>query len=1096
MLEMIGGMPRPLWKLVLDGIRTHREKGEKILLLVPEQYTLDTERRLIRDLKLPGFFDIDVLSPKRLNSRVFQRSGSPRRTLIDRCGRQMALSRVLSEVKEGLLFYKSAAEGQGFIEKTGVQISQLKQSGVTPEALLEQAEKSEDKAAKDKYRDIATILEAYSQLLEGQFMDGEDETQAMLERLNDSKLCENAAVFVYGFDMITEQLAHILCALSENAEQVTLYVVMNRESCFEPVRKSLKHLMKQAAERHLETLLHYSEQDDTQAEKELLFLESQMLRTRPAAFPSVPENIFLFSVPNGYTEMHLIASKMLQMNRRGIAFGDMVLALGDSGSADMVRSVMGEYRIPVYVAHKMAAVNHGASRFLLSSLRFLDSLMPWDALDMIKSGFCPLEEEEGWQMENYICTYGIRGSLFLKPFRRGKESEYVPAEQMRQKLLAPLLALKPLFDEKKEIRDLLTGVYTYLEQCGVYDRLVFLQDQLSKEHPDLAVQCGQVWEVLMQLLSQMDSLLTGLTCTPLNMAVWLEAGLRSRELSSLPPAADCVACGDIGNLPLSDKKVVFASGLCDTLLSPASPALLEDSETIWLEQQLDVHLTLSGPEQDQMRWLDLWKTFSAPSETLFLTYPLARQDGTALRPVSCLTRLRALFPLLRDQGGATLAQGAVFPLAPLPVLASAPIRMRSGKLPEDWQQSWNWLCQSPEYGPSAARIRNLILPEKTEALPASLTRELFMGGSLSISRLETFASCPFRHFVRFGLQPKEEKEWTLEKRDTGDFYHDALEGFTAMLPQIKGWPHIKKAECDAAMEKAIDPLLTRLYTETAMGDSSQLQYSGEKYKKTLKRIAWAFTKGARNSSFRPRDQEISFGTGEEGSLPALPLRLPDGSLCYLRGRIDRVDRYEGDEGLFLRVIDYKSSGKEMDPTRIWYGAQLQLLLYLGAVLESEPSAQPAGCFYFRMDDPLVEQPKDIQALEDLLAEQFRLKGVALKDAAILRLMDSGSAPRTLPDCINKDGSFKKTAQLATLEEMRALIAKARENAGALAARMLKGEIAPDPFTVKNSPSPCSMCDYASICRREPGKEPRAVESIRFDQLIAKVLAADEPQTEA
>lgn len=386
-----------------------------------------------------------------------------------------------------------------------------------------------------------------------------------------------------------------------------------------------------------------------------------------------------------------------------------------------------------------------------------------------------------------------------------------------------------------------------------------------------------------------------------------------------------------------------------------------------------------------------------------------------------------------------------------------------------------------------------------ELLPPDVTRQLFMDRKFSVSRLEDFARCPFKHFVQHGLQPHKRKEWRIEASDSGSFYHEALEGFTRMLAHTPGWPDIDKKTCDSLMDAATAPLLDQMLKTGPMGDSARLRHEGERYKKTLRRAAWVFTRGAKNSSFRTTGEEVTFGFNEPGSLPMLPITLPDGTRAYLQGRIDRIDRYEGDEGLYLRIVDYKSSATELKANHIFWGAQLQLLLYLAAVTENTIDHRPvlpAGAFYFHVHDPIIPAPEDLSKIEQKLADALRMKGIALKDAAIIRLMDHGEDMHSLPAYLKADGTPSDNKQLATMEELRALIDRSRALAGKLIGRIQRGECDASPLCHEQE-SPCTYCDYAAICRTDPTNPENIREMGNMDmrQLLDIALAENGPSPE-
>ena len=367
---------------------------------------------------------------------------------------------------------------------------------------------------------------------------------------------------------------------------------------------------------------------------------------------------------------------------------------------------------------------------------------------------------------------------------------------------------------------------------------------------------------------------------------------------------------------------------------------------------------------------------------------------------------------------------------------------------------------------------------------------------MSVSRLESFAVCPYKHFVEQGLKPKPRREWCLTPIDAGNFYHSALEGFTRLLPSIPHWPRIDRKTCDAVVEQAAKPLFEQLLSGV-MGDSARMRSQGEKYKKVLSRVAWTFTRGARQSEFVTQGAEIRFGY--PGGIPPITLTLADGQQVAVRGIIDRIDRYVGDEGLYLRVVDYKSGKEKLDPAKIFWGAQLQLLLYLLAAVNEEENAKPAGAFYMQVADPLLPDQEDTQKVEDALARALCLKGIALKDAAILRRMDNGEPPLTMQKTLTADGGFDKRVPLATLEDLKKLILFARGMAEKWAERMLAGEITASPLCNKNRNGPCDHCDFAAVCRRDVTRMPgniRFMDSMTFQELLDKLNSPDTGHKEA
>ena len=1083
MLNIWGGSAEALRAKLLN----EAAKGGRMLVIVPEQYTLLTERELMDGLNAPGFFDVEVLSPSRLTERVFASAGTDGRTRIDARGKQFALARALLYCRRELSYYESAVDKQGFLERTGALIADFKRAGLSPADVAAYAEEAEDKPTRDKMRDLSLLYAAYNGLMAGQFVDGEDVMESMLARLKESGIFQGARVAVYGFDVLTGQMDRLLLTVSTLCEQTDVLLVMGGEDDFEPVRKSAERLADMAKNAGLACPIAYLPEQASARPPELQFLRREYLHAGRAEFPAPCPAIRLYAAPNPYFEAHFAAQEILLLHESGMAFGDMAVLLGDEGFGGVLSTVLSAYRIPAYVTRKLPVASHGAARFLLSSLHAVaGGYRREDMLDVLKSGYAPIPEEEAWRMENYLLSYGIRGKLWLSPFFRGEAEECAALENARRQLIEPLERLRLGMKDAACAGDSLKLLYAYLIETGLPEKLEETQQQLMTRGMEAeAMQLRQVWQAIIQLLDQAHALLSDEKAPARHLSVWLEAGLNACELSALPPEADAVMCGGIGSLPVGRPKALFLMNMTDGLLSPAAPGLMTEEEQQDAEDKLHVFFSQTGEGRDCLKRLDVWKAAGAPDQRLYLTRSVATQDGTALRPFTGLSRIRRLFPQLVEEGGATQNAAAHLPLAPGPALDGMGQRIRENALDGEWKEAWKYLCTHDPV--QAQALRDAFHPEGDPApLTPEITQRLFLDRVMSVTRLESFAVCPYKHFVEHGLHPQPRKEWTLTPMDAGNFYHSALEGFTRLLPGIPDWPRIGKKECDALVEQAAQPLFDQMLSGV-MGDSARMKALGEKYRRVLKRVAWTFTKGARQCAFTPAFAEVRFG--EAGGIPPIRLTLKDGTQVSVKGRIDRIDRYEGDEGIYLRVVDYKSGSAKPDPAKIFWGAQMQLLLYLEAALSMEPGADPAGAFYMHVADPLVATDEDKEDIEDALAKKLRLQGVALKDVAILQKMDSGTPPLTLPNTVNTNGTFDKSAMLATLEDMAALIGHAHEMAAKFANRMRVGEIGASPLCDSSGEGPCGQCDYAAICRRSTARTPenaRMMKTMKFDELLERI----------
>ena len=1033
MVTIHGGRTHTLWPELEKEAANSRAGGKRCLLIVPEQYTLQAEKDLISGLHLKGFFDIEVFSYSRFIQRLFLLYNPGHQKRVDGNGKNIAIARALIKCKKNMRYYARSCERKGFITQSGEWIADMKRAEISPAQLSEYAFSLKESAYKEKISDLSLVYSAYDKLLAGKFVDGEDVLSRAIDAVAKTNLVADKDIFVYGFDVITDDFARLLCAVARLCENVHVYLAMDREEaadgdCFSPVRDSAERLRARLKEQNIPRRWLWCKEVTSPFPEDIAYLEKNLLRSAPVPFESVPDNISSFVAATPYTEVHYIAQEITTLLDSGVSPDDINVVCGNMPLyAPLFEIIFRAYCIPAYVARKVPLSSHGLIRMLLSAVRAVTGgYRKEDMLALIKSGFAPLEENVAWTLENYVLRYGISGKRWHAPFNRGSEAEREIPESARSLLSPLLLALQNAIREAKNGAESLKALMDFLISCNAYEALVLQEEnllnaQLSAE----AVRSRQVWSHLLALMEQMHEIAGESRIPGSVMATWLEAGLIDDDISALPPAAGMVVVGEIGNLILHSPQYVFACALNSSLDESSENGLLNAEEKALAGEDMHAYLGMTIRERDRMSELDQWKVLSAPTKKLFVSHAQANQSGTAFRPAQALHTLKRLFPALMEYGSADASQSVLHPLAPMPTLDEIGIKLRNGTLTGEWLEAFKWLL-SNESTRSAALT---LLSAASDTLPAdpispTLARQLFTDRVVSISRLESYAACPYSHFVQYGLRPQERKEWKIERSETGTFYHAAMEGFTKSLTGCAQWPNITRKECDQLMDAALRPL-TESWQDQIMTDSARAKAEGKRYINICKRVAWAFTKGAAQSDFRPQQGEIAFGY--PNTLPALTLNLSDGTKVYVRGRIDRVDRFESDESVYLRVIDYKSGVKSLDPAKIWMGMQLQLLLYLEAMLQSEPDSIPAGAFYQWMGDPLIDQSKK-GLIESEIAKKLCLKGVMLSDVQVIEWMDHSKPPISIEDVLKKDGAVRKGKLACTLDELKSLIDLAHRTA--------------------------------------------------------------------
>jgi len=1049
--------------------------GERCMFLVPSQYTLQAEIEIMNRLNLSGTFLIDVLSPGRLQGRVFERAGRPDRVIFDERGKCMVLSQIIEQHREELTIYRAAAQQSpgSLASKFSLLIADLKRSGMTAadlqQTLENMGEAQRTLPSGKKLADAAVIYAAYESRMAGKLADGEDIDREMLARMERSGVMKDQHVFVYGFDMITPAFAAQLVHMAKLCRSLTLAVETDDNGApdgrlYAPVNFSIERLMQLAAQQGIEAKREKIVQD-LDAPKDLQVMERSLFALGVKPREEKPERIEMRAVSSMRQEAHICGARIRKLMMEGMDASEIAVVYPKgSGYALLMENTLAQYGIAAYVAAKRAAGAHPLCRFVTSALRVVSH--GWRAADIcecVLCGFMPLAREDGDALCAYIEGMEIRGEAFKRPFRYIKEEDEEQLARLNESracVAAPLSALQKGLREARTADETIAAVLALLEDVRAFDHLADMRAELllSQLHVE-AEDCAQVWNMLMETLDQLHTLLEGSDASGALMLSLLESGLSALELAALPPADGAVICGEIGNVRTAQVRVLFALGMNDSA-NASDGGIFSEQEREEAAGATGAYLGMSQSERAALEQLDILKALSGAKERLILSYALSDETGRALREGSAVSALRRIYPNMRVSGGLLSEEMGEMLSAPQAALEAMSVHLGAAadgreELDARYAQAYAAMSRSTQGHDTLLAITRRLGAQAESKLERAQARRLYGRPVMSVSRLETFAQCPYRHFVRYGLSPQETLKPGVDRAELGTLYHQAAEQFTRAITQMDSFPNVDEATCERIMDETAAPLIEK-WRRTPLGESERGAAIARRITRTAHRAAKNIARQLSTSHFVPLCFEMAFG--RDGAAPVI-LELADGSHVYLQGRIDRIDVLDG-ETKHIRVIDYKSGVKKFDPTMAYYGIQLQLLLYLAAALENTPDAQAAGFFYCRIADPTVKSESRIkEEVEKQIAKKLALAGVSLSDVEILRAQDERFAAMITRD--GKPSALYKSS-MTDRAGMDAMIAFARVKAQELACGVYGGVIEDYPAAYGVYLA-CSTCDYAAIC---------------------------------
>lgn len=1089
---------------------------EKLFLLVPEQFTLQAERDLIEKLALPGIMQIEVLSFTRLAERVFEEAGGLTRILLNTQGKGMILKKIIEENAHQLTIYQKASKQEGFVARFSDLLVELKQNDIMPEQLHNNIAQTEEQTIiRQKLQDIILIYEKFNDYLKGRYIDTEDYINLFINKIRQANFLKNSIVWIDGFTTFSSQSLKIIEEIMLRAKDTTISLTIDfsgdepDRELFTLSRRSYNRLHEAAISNGLkEQFIKIDpEPGDAFKKPEILNIESELYSYPYTVYEQDITNIEVFAAGNIYMEAENVAAQIISLAReRGYRWKDIAVICNDMNVyGGLIKRVFHEYRIPFFIDEKKDIMNNPIIILILSLLDIIQRGYRYeDVFHCIKTGFCDLKTDECEKLENYVLKYGICGNRWKQEFEIGDEDFLDQVNQWRLTFINPLIKLEDKLRGKKNYAQITTALFEVLEEMRIPDKIEDKVEKLTEyNYYALASENSRIWNIVMEIFDQMVEIMGDQEVTLKEYKKVLEAGFGSYEIGIIPTTIDEVLIGNIQRSKSQDIKALFVIGVNDGVL-PANreeEGILTGEEKDFLEEKgLEIGLNR------EMRSLEesflIYSALSKPSDYLWLSFALADEEGRALRPSLIIERFKQIFSKLEIKSDLISDRQVQLEMISTPestfkYLIQNLRQWLDGKQMEDfWWDVYGWYYGNSKWQESRSLMINGFSHQNQVAgIGQERARCLYnLPLRSSISRLEQFVSCPFAHFIRYGLSPREREMYTVDAPDIGDIFHNSLSAFASKLEENNlNWFELEREKCELIMDEVMDEQVLN-HGHGVLASNYRYKYLAERLKRISRRAVWTLTEHLKSGRFIPLGYEIRFGDG--GVFPAIEIDLENGEKLYLEGRIDRVDILDDNNASYVKVIDYKSGEKKFSLSDVYYGISLQLLIYLKAVIAGKAEhekheVKPAGILYFKIDDPLVDtEEKVIENIEKQISKELKMKGLVLKDVNIVREMDCNIQGHSsiIPAGINKDNGFYHNSSVMEEEDFIALISHVENLVKQIGNEIVQGRIKIEPLkTDKNEK--CNYCKFKSVCQFDQMFEDnnfRNVRDLKDNEVIARI----------
>ena len=1068
------------------------------IVLVPEQFTMQTQKDLVMMHERKGIMNIDVLSFARLAYRVFEETGGGGLPVLDDEGKNLILRKIAGDYESELKMLGGHMKKQRYISEVKSVISEFTQYDIGEDE-IERVMESAGESSRLYYKlaDIRLLYRGFTDYLREKYITKEELLDVLSCEVEKSERLKNSTVVLDGFTGFTPVQDRLLGELMRHCREVIVTVTMDRRG--NPYVYEHPYQLFALSKQMVTSLLQIAKQNKIPVEEPvelydhvpwrfkeqeaLAFLEKHLFRYGAGAYEKEQEQVKLHLAKNPREEAYAVAEQVRRMMREdryrlrdiGVIVSDMDVY------ADHLKQAFIKYDIPFFMDHKRSILLNSFVEYIRSVLHMAEQSFSYESVfRFLRTNLAGFTYEEIDELENYVIGLGIKGykhwqEKWTRKLRGMAQEDLDKMNHYRRQLVEKVDGLiYVLRQRRKTVADITRAIYEFMVQENLQVRLAE-QEELFKAKGELALarEYAQIYRIVIELFDKFVELLGDEQVSLSEYCKLLDAGLEEARVGVIPPEVDQVVIGDMQRTRLKDIKALLFAGANDVYLPGAllRTGLLSELDR---EKFAREKLTLSagGKEKAYVQKFYLYLNLTKPSEKLDIYYSKVSADGKSVRPSYLIQELQKLFPKLkvRDEERYLKEQELTENIG-----FDRMIREFVQKRHETdgaWCELYNWYKKNPKWQEKVERFLEAGYYRKPlDALTEEAAKRLYGEEfETSITRMERFAVCAFSHFLTYGLGLREREEYDFQAADLGNVCHRALERFSYKVEREAGdWLKLTEEKRKQYVEESVEEAIAD-YGNSILYSSSRNAYLIVRMKRMLEKTVWALTKQLAAGDFKPSAYELRFANG----------------------KIDRVDTCEDGDCVYVKVIDYKTGSKSFDVTALYHGLQLQLMVYMDAALQLEQKKHPekeilpAGVFYYRIQDPLIDRPKEGEEQESILKE-LKPDGMISLEKEVLEHLDHCMVGESsvIPVKYNKNGSLSKSSKAASAQDFYLMMKYAVNKVEEIRQKILSGDVKVNPYR-RGTETSCDYCGYRQICgfdTKMEGYRYREIDAMSVDKVI-------------
>ncbi len=1113
-----------IYKEIAD--RAQLEPKTSFLIIVPDQFTMQTQMDLVLASKHGGIMNIDVLSFSRLAHRIFDEVGGNEKPVLDDTGKSLILRKVAQEVKDQLPVLGSSLKKTGYIHEIKSALSEFMQYGIGVGEIKDLVKFSEKRGSLSyKLKDLSVLYEAFLSYIDTNYITTEETLTLLKNVLPKSNIIKNSVIVFDGFTGFTPIQNQVMKELLRVSKEVIVTVVIDvKESPFfmdgeqklfylsKKTVMSLCQLAKEAGVPIEEPV--YMEKPPVARfcnNPSMSHLEQHLFRNSQISFGEQQDHIQIFEASTPREEMRQVCIKISDyIKQTGCCYRDIAVIAGDLASyANYVEEEFEKFSIPCYLDQTRGITLNPFIEYIRSALQIVIQNFSYESVfHYLRSGMADFTLEEVDLLENYVLAYGIRGkkawnTMFVRKNHKMQMEELTELNEIRHRFVQQI---SPLLEKKEVTCEYVNHLYLFLTKNRSQEKLVQFETAfLEKGELVKAKEYSQIFRLVMDLLDQMYELIGQETMNMKEFSELLDAGFGEIQVGTIPQSIDRVLVGDMERTRLKQIKVLFFVGINDGSIpkNASKGGIISDIDREFLSQG-EIELAPSPRQQMYIQRLYLYINLTKPSDHLFLSFAKVNGEGKSIRPSYLIGTIRKMFPEI------TVEKPEFMPeedqIETMEDAKDYLVQMLrnyvDGRMEEDRDRFFQALLQlffqKPEQTEWTKKMMDAAFYSYQDSLLGKEIANALYGQQLlsSVSRLEKYASCAYAHFLQYGISLEERSEYRFEDVDMGNIFHGVLQIFSEQLEKSDStWFDFSNEIGETFIADALEQYVAN-YGDTVLLSTSRNEYMITRMKRILSRTVRTLQYQLQKGKFIPEHYELAFSSVDH--LDSLNIALSEDEKMQLRGRIDRMDTYEDDNQIYVKVIDYKSGSKNFDLAAVYYGLQLQLVVYLNVAMELEHKKHPdkkivpAAILYYQVTDPLIEVNGEVseEEINNQIRKELCSTGIVNKEEDVVALLDTTHPEKSdvIPIEYKKDGTLSSRSNVMSEEELLTVSSFVNGKIKEIGKNIMEGGITLNPFEQGNRDA-CMYCSFKNVCGFDvkiPGFQKRKLGTLSKEELMPLV----------